>query len=92
MSLVVQDLISGELVQMASQPALAADIQTSMDIYTRKCYLKTASLLANSCRSVALLATPALADQAEQYGARLGIAFQVGWYGGHRKNRRPVKE
>jgi len=47
--------------------------------YFRKTYLKTASLIANSCRGSAVLGghSTAICDIATDYGSNLGIAFQV---------------
>ncbi|KAJ1910299.1 coq1 putative hexaprenyl diphosphate synthase [Tieghemiomyces parasiticus] len=47
--------------------------------YLQKSYLKTASLIAKSCRAAALLGgcTPEVADQAYSYGKNLGLAFQL---------------
>ena len=73
MSRVVKDLVEGELLQMSGK----VELEDSMDLYEFKCYLKTASLLANGCRSVAYLANEKLADEAEQFGKELGIGFQI---------------
>ncbi|KAI3967583.1 hypothetical protein MKW92_004762 [Papaver armeniacum] len=47
-----EDLIAGEMMQMASQ----SEKHCNMDQYMQKTYYKTASLIANSCKAVALLA------------------------------------
>lgn len=51
-----------------------------MDHYLRKTFYKTASLMANSCKAIAVLAQqPAeVAHAAWTYGNELGLAFQVG--------------
>lgn len=51
----------------------------SMDHYVRKTFFKTASLMANSCRAVAVLGGggDATAQAAWDYGRNLGLAFQV---------------
>ena len=51
----------------------------SLDYYMRKTFFKTASLMANSCKAIALLAgqTEAVCQQAWEYGRHLGLAFQV---------------
>lgn len=77
MSRAVSDLVAGELLQMAG--GLDSSEQ-GLQLYTHKCYLKTGTLFANSCRSVSLLSSSPsllLADQAETYGRELGIAFQI---------------
>jgi geranylgeranyl pyrophosphate synthase len=45
----------------------------------RKTYLKTASLIANGCRSVALLGDfpKELVELGTEYGKNLGYAYQV---------------
>ena len=73
MSRVVKDLVEGELLQMSGK----VDTEDNLDLYKHKCYLKTASLIANGCRSVASLSDRSLADEAEQFGREIGIAFQV---------------
>ena len=73
MSRVVKDLVEGELLQMSGK----IDTEDNLDVYTHKCYLKTASLVANGCRSVACLSNSSLALEAEEFGREIGIAFQV---------------
>ena len=73
MSRVVKDLVEGELLQMSGK----VDTEDNLDLYKHKCYLKTASLIANGCRSVACLSDSSLADEAELFGREIGIAFQV---------------
>ena len=76
LSHVVEDLVKGELTQIVS----AVDPRARFGLYTKKTYLKTASLLARSCKSAALIAdcTPSTADAAEGFGRHLGLCFQVG--------------
>ena len=52
---------------------------TALSLYMTKTYHKTASLIANSCHSSALLAgySPAMQAIAVEYGRGLGLAFQV---------------
>ena len=51
-----------------------------MDYYLRKTFYKTASLMANSCKAIAVLAQQPseVAHAAWTYGNELGLAFQVG--------------
>ena len=65
--------MEGELLQLSGK----VDTEDNLDLYKHKCYLKTASLIANGCRSVAILSDSSLADEAEQFGREIGIAFQV---------------
>jgi geranylgeranyl pyrophosphate synthase len=53
LSRVLEHLVSGEVMQMAAR----ADDLLSPSHYLRKTYAKTASLMANSCRAVALLSS-----------------------------------
>ncbi|KAH7624692.1 putative Solanesyl-diphosphate synthase 1, mitochondrial [Nannochloris sp. 'desiccata'] len=75
MSQVLEHLVAGEILQMTAGP----DDAGSMDHYMRKTYFKTASLVANSCKSVALLAgcSPDQSTAAWDYGRHLGLAFQL---------------
>ncbi|KAI3848662.1 hypothetical protein MKW92_022167 [Papaver armeniacum] len=75
-SMVVEHLVTGEIMQMKS----TSEQQCSMDEYMRKTYYKTASLIANSCKSVAILATGQenqVAMLAYDYGRNLGLAYQL---------------
>ena len=56
-----------------------ADEAASMDHYMRKTYCKTASLMANSCKAVAVLGGNPAGDcqLAAEYGRHLGLAFQL---------------
>jgi geranyl diphosphate synthase len=60
---------------------LTADAEeaASMDHYLRKTHCKTASLMAHSCRAVAVLGGHAAADcaAAGEYGRHVGLAFQL---------------
>ena len=59
--------------------ALTAVSRAAFDMYVRKTYYKTASLMANSCRAIAMLGGyPAdVADAAYRYGMHVGMAFQL---------------
>ena len=50
-----------------------------MDHYMKKTFYKTASLMANSCKAVAILGggSRQTAATAWEYGRNLGLAFQV---------------
>ncbi|CAG8550146.1 3645_t:CDS:2 [Ambispora gerdemannii] len=52
---------------------------STFDYYMEKSYMKTASLLANSCRGASILGgcTPEIIDIAYDYGRNLGLAFQL---------------
>mmetsp|Transcript_25681 Transcript_25681/g.77124 ORF Transcript_25681/g.77124 Transcript_25681/m.77124 type:complete len:489 (-) Transcript_25681:67-1533(-) len=61
--------------------ALAERDAEEMELYLRKSYYKTASLICDACRSCALLAGHGprsdAAVAAEEYGYHLGLAFQI---------------
>lgn len=71
----LEHLVSGEIMQLTA----TADDSASMEHYLRKTYSKTGALIANCCRSVAILgdATPDQQQAAWDYGRHLGIAFQL---------------
>ena len=75
MSQILEHLVSGEILQMNS----SEDDMLSMEHYMKKTFYKTASLLANSCKSVAVLAgcSDDEAMAAWRYGKHLGLAFQL---------------
>ncbi|KAK5818426.1 Solanesyl-diphosphate synthase 1, mitochondrial [Gossypium arboreum] len=72
---VVENLVTGETMQLTT----ASNKRFSMEYYMQKTYNKTASLMSNSCKSVALLAghTAEIAMLAFEYGKNLGLAFQL---------------
>ncbi|XP_071729598.1 solanesyl diphosphate synthase 3, chloroplastic/mitochondrial-like isoform X1 [Rutidosis leptorrhynchoides] len=71
----VEHLVTGETMQMST----SAEQRSSMDYYLQKTYYKTASLISNSCKSIALLTgqTAEVAMLAYEYGKNLGLAFQL---------------
>lgn len=75
MSQVLEHLVSGEILQMNTSD----DQILSMEHYMKKTFYKTASLIANSCKSVAVLAgcSPDESMAAWRYGKHLGLAFQL---------------
>jgi geranyl diphosphate synthase len=75
MSQVLEHLVAGEILQMTASSVEAS----SLDHYLSKTFYKTASLMANSCKSVAVLAgcSPAESNGAWEYGRHLGLAFQL---------------
>lgn len=72
---VVEHLVTGETMQMTT----SSDQRCSMEYYMQKTYYKTASLISNSCKSIALLAgqTAEVSNLAYDYGKNLGLAFQL---------------
>lgn len=75
MSTVIEHLVRGEVLQIKDSRTGVAD----MEGYLRKNFYKTASLMANSCKSAALLAhvSPEVVDAAYLYGKHIGVAFQL---------------
>ncbi|XP_046410678.1 all trans-polyprenyl-diphosphate synthase PDSS1 isoform X1 [Neodiprion pinetum] len=75
LSQVVTDLVQGEFMQLGSKETE----NERFAHYLTKTYRKTASLIANSAKAVAMLAgaDDHLADVAFQYGRNVGLAFQL---------------
>jgi len=73
----LEALVQGEIMQLQS----SAEERLSLDYYLAKSYCKTASLMAFSCKSAALLSSHARDSQtaiaAEKFGYHFGLAFQV---------------
>ncbi|XAR72505.1 All-trans-nonaprenyl-diphosphate synthase (geranylgeranyl-diphosphate specific) [Bertholletia excelsa] len=72
---VVEHLVTGETMQMTS----TSEQRCSMEYYLEKTYYKTASLVSNSCKAIALLAgqTAEVSMLAYEYGKNLGLAYQL---------------
>ncbi|KAH0455627.1 hypothetical protein IEQ34_015659 [Dendrobium chrysotoxum] len=72
---VVEHLVNGETMQMTT----SFEQRRSMEYYLQKTFYKTASLIANSCKAIALLAgqTAEVALLAYNYGRNLGMAYQL---------------
>lgn len=72
---VVEHLVTGETMQMAT----TSEQRCSMEYYLQKTYYKTASLISNSCKAIALLAgqTAEISMLAYDYGRNLGLAYQL---------------
>ncbi|KAK1395890.1 Geranyl diphosphate synthase [Heracleum sosnowskyi] len=72
---VVEHLVTGETMQMTT----TSEQRLSMEYYLQKTYYKTASLISNSCKAIALLAgqTAEVSMLAFDYGKNLGLAFQL---------------
>jgi all-trans-nonaprenyl-diphosphate synthase len=72
---VIKDLAEGEIQQGFS----SFDTELTLESYLEKSYYKTASLMANSSKAVAVLSeTPAeLAQDFYEFGRSVGLAFQI---------------
>ncbi|EGC30569.1 hypothetical protein DICPUDRAFT_157686 [Dictyostelium purpureum] len=73
MSLALAELVEGEFMQAKSSGV------SSFDHYLKKTYLKTGSLITNSCRSAAILsgADQNIVNISTEFGKNLGLAFQI---------------
>lgn len=74
---VIANLVEGEFMQLKNE--ISKGFDHTLEYYLQKTYLKTASLVAKSCRASALLggASQADADAAYLFGKNLGLGFQV---------------
>nr|QSL83313.1 solanesyl-diphosphate synthase cytoplasmic [Nigella sativa] len=72
---VVKHLVTGETMQIAT----TLEQRCSMEYYMRKTCYKTASLISNSCKAIAILTgqTVEVSTRAYEYGHNLGLAFQL---------------
>uniref|UniRef100_A0ACD5TZU2 Uncharacterized protein n=1 Tax=Avena sativa TaxID=4498 RepID=A0ACD5TZU2_AVESA len=75
MATAVEHLVTGETMQFST----SREQRRSMEYYLQKTYYKTASLISNSCKSVAILTghTADVSLLAYEYGRNLGLAFQL---------------
>ena len=79
---VIANLVEGEFMQLKNtaqdekNPVFTEDTIT---YYMQKTYLKSASLIAKSCRAAAILgqSAPEVVEAAYLYGKNLGLAFQL---------------
>uniref|UniRef100_A0A914WFJ1 Decaprenyl diphosphate synthase subunit 1 n=1 Tax=Plectus sambesii TaxID=2011161 RepID=A0A914WFJ1_9BILA len=76
MAQIIEDLVKGEFMQMGVRDSSS---EARFLHYMQKTYKKTASLFANSCKSVAVLAgcNENIQRTAFEYGKNLGMAFQL---------------
>ncbi|KAL7576553.1 hypothetical protein ACA910_018047 [Epithemia clementina (nom. ined.)] len=90
MSTIIEHLVRGEVMQIkgSSSPSTATTTNSStandqsterIVYYLRKNFYKTGSLMANSCRSTALLGDypPELVAASYKFGKHVGMAFQL---------------
>uniref|UniRef100_A0ACD5T700 Uncharacterized protein n=1 Tax=Avena sativa TaxID=4498 RepID=A0ACD5T700_AVESA len=75
MATAVEHLVTGETMQFST----SREQRRSMEYYLQKTYYKTASLISNSCKCVAILTghTADVSLLAYEYGRNLGLAFQL---------------
>jgi len=82
MSTIIEHLVRGEVMQMkgsSDDGNNSEEKESRLTYYLRKNYFKTGSLMANSCRSTALLGNYSheLVDFSYQFGKHVGMAFQL---------------
>lgn len=79
LSTVIEHLVKGEVMQMRHALRSDSASRAAFDMYLRKTYYKTGSLMANSCKAIGLLGCypDEVCDAAFRYGMHLGIAFQL---------------
>nr|XP_054752332.1 all trans-polyprenyl-diphosphate synthase PDSS1-like [Lytechinus pictus] len=75
LSTVIEDLVKGEFMQLGSKD----NENERFSHYLTKTFKKTASLMAHSCKAVAMLAGSShdVCEMAYQYGRNIGMAFQL---------------
>jgi len=78
MSTIIEHLVRGEVMQMRGESGSDTNDQR-MVYYLKKNFYKTGSLMANSCRSAALLGDypPELVAASYRFGKHVGTAFQL---------------
>lgn len=75
----IANLVEGEFMQLHDLNEKNPDKQKVLDYYLEKVYLKTGSLIAQSCKASSVLGgcSSDIAKITYDYGRNLGIAFQV---------------
>ena len=78
MSTIIEHLVRGEVMQLRGN-SNASSCQERLLYYLRKNFYKTASLMANSCKSTALLGnySTELVEASYKFGKHVGMAFQL---------------
>jgi hexaprenyl-diphosphate synthase len=79
MATCIANLVEGEFMQLQDPHEKNPDEKKAFDYYLEKIYMKTGSLIAQSCKASSVLAgcSSDVAKIAYDYGRHLGIAFQV---------------
>ncbi|KAI7850700.1 solanesyl pyrophosphate synthase [Circinella umbellata] len=79
MATCLANLVEGEFMQLKNTRDKDGKAKTTFDYYIEKTYMKTGSLIAQSCKSSAVLGncTSEVNDIAFQFGRNLGLAFQL---------------
>jgi len=80
MSTIIEHLVRGEVMQMKNlEESYNINLRDRLVHYMRKNFYKTASLMANSCKSAAILGGYGddIIVASYKYGKHLGVAFQL---------------
>ncbi|KAG2230361.1 solanesyl pyrophosphate synthase [Thamnidium elegans] len=81
MATCIANLVEGEFMQLKNTKEEAGKVKklSTFDHYMDKTYMKTGSLIAQSCKASAVLggSTGEVADIAYDFGKNLGLAFQL---------------
>ncbi len=79
MSTIIEHLVRGEVMQMKGSSKECDNVEDRLVHYLRKNFYKTASLMANSCKSAAILGDydDNIIEGAYKYGKHLGVSFQL---------------
>uniref|UniRef100_A0A7S4N1Y9 Uncharacterized protein n=1 Tax=Odontella aurita TaxID=265563 RepID=A0A7S4N1Y9_9STRA len=79
MSTIIEHLVRGEVMQMKGSGDGSNTSDERLAYYLRKNFYKTASLMANSCKSAAILGgySDEVVSAAYRYGKHLGVSFQL---------------
>ncbi|RIA87551.1 solanesyl pyrophosphate synthase [Glomus cerebriforme] len=77
---VIANLVEGEFMQLKNVSSKGtSNTMTTFEYYMEKTYMKTASLIAKSCRAASVLggSTQEVTEIAYTYGRNIGLAFQL---------------
>lgn len=75
----IADIVEGEFMQLQNPREKNPDEKKAFDYYMEKAYMKSGSLIAQSCKASAVLGgcSREVTHSTYEYGKHLGIAFQV---------------
>ena len=79
MATIIEHLVRGEVMQMRGTSCSTRGMKERMQYYLEKNFYKTGSLMANSCKSAAILGScpPELVLASYKFGKHVGMAFQL---------------
>ncbi|GAA5804957.1 solanesyl pyrophosphate synthase [Helicostylum pulchrum] len=75
----IADIVEGEFMQLQNPREKNPDEKKAFDYYMEKAYMKSGSLIAQSCKASAVLGgcSREVTQSTYEYGKHLGIAFQL---------------